>query len=296
MNSRKTLGIIAAVAALAIAIVGWSFFKPPEEASGPIESQPVSLGQPMEIVAGDEGAMDAMTDDDASAEDASTGYPAPAEGEAADLVQDQDPASDESGVVGGESDAAGASDDAIAPSAGPTVFEILPGASVARFEIDEVLRGTPTHVVGTTDQVAGQIALDPADTSSAQVGEILVNMRTLATDSEFRNRAIKNKILLTDQYEFVRFRPTQVTGLPASLAEGQAVPFQISGDLEIVGAVLPATFEGQVVLTAPNRLEGSASLTILYADYGLTIPASQSVDAVEDDLILALDFVAEAGS
>jgi polyisoprenoid-binding protein YceI len=165
---------------------------------------------------------------------------------------------------------------------------------VARFEIDEVLRGAPKHVVGTTDQVAGQIVVDPADPAGAQIGEILINVRTLTTDSEFRDRSIKNRILLTDEHEFVRFRPTALAGLPSSLVVGEPTPFQLSGDLEIIGNAQPVTFEGSVMLLASGGFEGSASATIRYADFGITIPASRSVDAVEDTLILALDFVAEA--
>jgi len=40
------------------------------------------------------------------------------------------------------------------------VFRISQTRSRVRFEIDEELRGEPKTVVGTTDQVAGEIALD----------------------------------------------------------------------------------------------------------------------------------------
>lgn len=43
-------------------------------------------------------------------------------------------------------------------------------------------------------------------------------------------------------------------------------------------------------------MDSRKSLVIIVAVAGLTIPASRSVDAVEDELILALDFVAEAQS
>src|SRR5689334_19679618 len=52
-----------------------------------------------------------------------------------------------------------------APSA---VFEIDPAASSAKFVVDEVLRGSPKTVVGTTNQVAGQIAANLGDLDAAQ--------------------------------------------------------------------------------------------------------------------------------
>ena len=56
-----------------------------------------------------------------------------------------------------------------------TVYELQ--ASQARFVVDEVLRGTPYTVVGRTAQVAGQLVLDTSDTSTAQLGTVLVDAR-----------------------------------------------------------------------------------------------------------------------
>ena len=60
--------------------------------------------------------------------------------------------------------------------AGLVVYEISQGDSEVRFELDEDLRGVRTTVVGMTDQVAGQIALDFSDLATAQVGEIQINL------------------------------------------------------------------------------------------------------------------------
>src|SRR5688572_14612419 len=90
------------------------------------------------------------------------------------------------------------------------VFEIDPNASSARFVIDEILRGAPKTVVGTTNQVAGQIAADLDDLDTAKVGTIQINARTLTTDADGRNRMLQNQILQTDQHEFITFTPKQL--------------------------------------------------------------------------------------
>ena len=92
------------------------------------------------------------------------------------------------------------------------IFEIVPDDSKVRFYIDEVLNNAPKTVIGETDQVAGEIAVYPDDPSSTIIGPILVNARTLTTDNDFRNRAIKNRILYTDDYEFIAFTPTEIVG------------------------------------------------------------------------------------
>ena len=106
------------------------------------------------------------------------------------------------------------------------VYEIAPGASSARFYVDEVLRGFPRTVLGETDQVAGQIALDPTNPGSTQVGSILINARTLATDDATRDRAIRNFVLSANENEYVAFTPTALSGLPKGLNWGRPTRFR----------------------------------------------------------------------
>jgi hypothetical protein len=91
------------------------------------------------------------------------------------------------------------------------VFQINQQESQTSFTIFEELRGQPKDVIGTTNQIAGEIALNPNDLSTTQVGVIQVNARTLVTDDDRRNQAIRNRILNTDSYEFITFTPTQIS-------------------------------------------------------------------------------------
>jgi len=53
-------------------------------------------------------------------------------------------------------------------------FVIDPTRSSAAFEIDEVLRGEPQRMVGTTSEVAGRFEMDPDDVSSVEFSQIVV--------------------------------------------------------------------------------------------------------------------------
>ena len=79
----------------------------------------------------------------------------------------------------------------------------------ARFLIREELRGERFTVVGVTTEVVGRMRVDLSDLARSQMGEILINARTFATDSSNRNRAIRGPILAAEQYEFITFRPTR---------------------------------------------------------------------------------------
>jgi len=157
-----------------------------------------------------------------------------------------------------------------------------------------VLNDAPKTVIGTTDQVAGEIAIDPQNPAQTRVGVIQIDARALSTDSDFRNRAIKNQILQTDQYEYVTFTPTQIVGLPQTGAIGTPYTFQIVGDLTIRDVTKQVTFDVTATAAATSRIEGTATTSIAYADYGISIPQVRQVASVADQVRLELDFVAVA--
>ena len=254
----------AVVVAIAVIAVSYAFFKPPEEASQPIQSIPLAVNTPTT----------------ASAASAPTTAPA-VEATAAPAV--------EATSAPTEAPAGG--------TTGATLFEIVQAESQASFTIDEVLEGAPKTVVGTTDQVAGQIAVDPANPGATQVGTIQINARTLATDSSMRDRAVKNRILMTDANEFITFAPTQLVGLPAAGAVGEEYSFQIVGDLTIKGVTKSVTFDVTVKAASEQRLEGTATSTIRYADFNVAVPSVPMVANVSEEVRLDLTFVAApAGS
>lgn len=181
---------------------------------------------------------------------------------------------------------------------GQVVFEIDKTSSEVRFEIDETLRGSPFRVVGTTSEVAGQIRVDFDDPPASEVGEIVINVRTLDTDDSLRDRAIRGRILGANDpdNEFARFVPAAVEGIPDQIAPGDAFPVSITGDFTLSGATRPVTFQGQVTLTAPDRLSIEATATVLHADFNLNIPEIPIVANVSEEVLLAVTLVALAPS
>jgi predicted lipoprotein with Yx(FWY)xxD motif/polyisoprenoid-binding protein YceI len=177
---------------------------------------------------------------------------------------------------------------------GLLVYQIVPGESEVRFELDEVLRGNHITVVGITDQVAGELAVDLNDLSTTQIGTLQINARTLATDNDFRNRAIKNEILNTNEYEFITFTPSAVVGLPESISVGEPVSFAIAGDLTIRDVTSEATFEVEAAAVSEDELSGTANAVIQRADYNLNIPSAPNVANVEEEVELYIDFIAVA--
>ena len=180
------------------------------------------------------------------------------------------------------------------PGAGPRVFQINQDESQVQFSIYEELRGAPKTVIGVSNQVAGEAAVDFNDLSTAQLGVIQIDARTLKTDDNQRNRAIGNRILHTDQYEYITFTPTQIMGLNGSAVVGQSFTFQIAGNLTIQDVTQPIVFDATVLVEAPDRLSGTATTTIQRGDFNLVIPNVPFVANAGEDVTLEINFVLTA--
>ena len=278
-NAKKILGAGILIVALILGVVAYSFLRPPAQATAPIEAIPLAATTP-EPSTTDAPTEAALATTDTAATEAPTSV-------AEEITATSAPAAT-------ATEAAAVTEVTTAPASAssPILAQIVPEESEVRFLIYEVLNGAPKTVVGTTNQVAGELAVDPNDPTQTQVGVIQVNARTLTTDSEMRTRTIANRILETNQYEFITFTPTSLVGLPEQGSVGQAYKFQMVGDLTIKDVTKEVTFAVTATPQSETRLEGTATTTILYADYGITIPSVRQVASVEDEVRIEIDFVA----
>lgn len=185
--------------------------------------------------------------------------------------------------------------DALTATGTERIFRLDSSSTTATFTLNEVLRGEPKTVVGTTNDVSGEIALDRQNLEEVRIGTIRINARTFKTDNEQRNRAIVRMIFKSedDANEFIEFKPTKVTINATSTANGQLFPFSVTGDLAISGAKRPAAFEGKAQFISDTELLGSVETTLRYSDYGLSVPQLPFLANVDELVKLRLDFVAK---
>ncbi|MEP6985462.1 MAG: YceI family protein [Chloroflexota bacterium] len=196
-------------------------------------------------------------------------------------------------TVGAEAAAAIQAAAAAQSAAAGTLYRIGTTGSQVSFTLTEELRGTPTTVVGTTDQVAGDIFVDFTTPTNSKMGVININARTLVTDQESRNRALRSNILQSanDKYQFITFTPTSITGLPDKVAMGTTINFKVIGDLKIRDIVQSVTFDVSVTATA-DSLTGSATTQVTRDMYNLQIPNAPGVANVSNDVTLDIKFTA----
>lgn len=173
-------------------------------------------------------------------------------------------------------------------------FAIVSSESSAEFNIMEVLNGKDNLVVGSTNQVAGEIMLDINEPNKSQVGEIRVNARTFKTDNERRNSAIARFILRSedDKNEFIVFQPIRIESLPEKIVVDQSFNFNIVGNLTISGVTREIVFNGSAIWKSGQKLQGNAQATIMYKDFGLSVPKVPAVASVEDQVVLKVNISA----
>ncbi|MDX2076942.1 MAG: YceI family protein [bacterium] len=175
-----------------------------------------------------------------------------------------------------------------------TLFTIVPDESQVRFMIDEILLNVPKTVIGTTNEVAGELLVDFNSPANSQLGTIRVNVRTLQTDNEFRNRDLRGQILQSDraEFEFAIFTPITLLQLPKSITFGEPFDFQIQGNLTLHGVTREIIFDATLTPISQTQITGSAWTTVNYQDFNITIPQVPGVANVSDNVRLEIDFIA----
>jgi polyisoprenoid-binding protein YceI len=182
----------------------------------------------------------------------------------------------------------------LVPTSSGTLFAIDQSSSTASFTIHEVLFGKAKTVVGKTQQIAGQILIDPHQPSHSKLSTIRIDVGTLATDDDHRTHTLHARILETGTAanEYATFVPTSYSGMPTSFAVGKPVTFQLHGDLTVHQVTLPETFTVTLKQDNATQLTGSATSTVNYADFKLVIPNIPFVSDVGKSVVLTLDFTA----
>ncbi len=172
-------------------------------------------------------------------------------------------------------------------------LHIVSKESTVEFKLDEDLRGTRITVVGTTNEIAGDIAVQ-VNPGKVEIGEIKIDARTLKTDSEQRNGAIARFILKSEDpaNQYIVFKPTVVEGVPATITPDQEFTAKITGDLTIRGVTKPVTFDGKGTYKADGSFVGTASTVVVYGDFGAVVPDLPFLANVEKSTTLTVNIVA----
>ena len=177
-----------------------------------------------------------------------------------------------------------------AEASGATAF-VLDEGTIARYKVEETLARTGfTVATGETTEVSGRIVFDADGGIVAADSSIVMQASTLKTDSDRRDRYVRDRTLQTAQFPEIIFRPTSAEGIPLPLSEANGTAeFTISGDLTIRDQTRPVTWD--VSADFGDGVSGIAVIDITFDEFGMDKPSVAIVVSVEDTIRLELEFM-----
>lgn len=181
-----------------------------------------------------------------------------------------------------------------APAASAGLVFTLGEGTVARYKVEETLaRQGFVVATGETSDVSGRIVFDADGGIVAEESAIAMQAATLVTDSDRRDRYVRERTLQTAQYPEIVFRPASVDGLPTPLTDAQgSIDFTISGDLTIIDQTRPITWNASADFGADGtEITGLAATEFTFEDFAMDKPSVAIVLSVEDTIRLELEFV-----
>lgn len=177
--------------------------------------------------------------------------------------------------------------------AGERIYRIDPARSAAAYEVTERLAGTErSTATGRTAAIAGDLAVNRGRPDASRVGEVVIDVEQLASDSSLRDARIRSDFLESHQYSLARFTTTATEGLPTSpLQDGTPYRFTISGDLSLKATTRPVRWDATASLSG-DEVTVAASTTLKMSDFGIGPISIIGLVGTDDEFTLRLELVA----
>lgn len=173
------------------------------------------------------------------------------------------------------------------PRADSRTYEIAPGApNLVTFEVADNV----DPFDGKTARVSGTIVADPAAVAQSSV-ELSVDLSSLDTGVDLRNRHMREKYLHTARFPNATFKSASVAG-PATIGVSQPADLTITGDFALHGVTKRLTIPVRVVLLADGRIHVTSRFNVKMPDFGISVPKNVLV-TVDDEVQVRLDVFAK---
>lgn len=180
-------------------------------------------------------------------------------------------------------------------------FTIVTDESSASYLVDEEffadalekfgIESGEVDVIGTTEDVNGELVLNFGNPDLLESGSFVVNLVSLTTDQNRRDRYIRDNALESNAFPEATFEATAVSGLPDTYTEGEEINFDLTGDLTVRDVTTEVTFDVTAVME-DGRLTGVAELPITMSTFGIDPPDFANTLTVADEFVIQVNFTA----
>lgn len=182
---------------------------------------------------------------------------------------------------------------ALAPD--PIVLQIAPKESEACYQVGEIFINRDNAfnlAIGISTAIDGQIAIDRNNVANSQLGQIVVDISQLTSDSGQRDGQIRRRWLESNKYPLAKFTPTELIGLPERpYKDGETLSFRVNGNMLIRDVEKPLVFNVTASLKG-DTLIGTATTDFKMTYFGFDAPDIGGMLKANDDVHVILNFIA----
>jgi polyisoprenoid-binding protein YceI len=175
-------------------------------------------------------------------------------------------------------------------------FQIVSAQTTASYSVYEnlIFQNKPNNdAIGSTHSVQGSFKIQTGSSPLVTGMNITVDLRTLQTDSPMRDNYVRQHALETDTYPYATFVSVGTQGLPASYTDGQAVHFQLIGNMTMHGKTNKEVFDVQGKVVG-NTITGTATTTLYMTDFGIQPPDLANIAIAQNKVVVTINFTAQA--
>jgi polyisoprenoid-binding protein YceI len=173
----------------------------------------------------------------------------------------------------------------------PIVLVVAPTGNQARYIVREQLARMelPNDAIGSTSGITGQIVLDGQGGVDSTASRITIDLTTLKSDRENRDRYVKRNTIVVDSFPTAELVVTGIRGLPATLPTSGPLAFTLVGRMTMHGTTTLTTWEVTAVANG-DAFTGKATTRVKFGDFAMKQPRVMMVLSIVDDLKLEYDF------
>lgn len=149
--------------------------------------------------------------------------------------------------------------------------------SVVGYRVKEILFGQSTEGVGRTNAVTGSLVIADSTVTSATFS---VDMGTLTSDSDRRDRQVSGRILDVATFPTATFELTELIVLTPAALDGAELSVTAAGTLTLRGVTKQVSIP-LVAKLVDGKVSVNGSLEIVFAEWSIPDPSISAI-VVED--------------
>jgi polyisoprenoid-binding protein YceI len=149
--------------------------------------------------------------------------------------------------------------------------------SVVGYRVKEILFGQSTEGVGRTNAVTGSLVIADSTVTSANFS---VDMATLTSDSDRRDRQVSGRILDVASFPTATFELTEPIVLTPAALDGAELSVTAAGTLTLRGVTKQVSIP-LVAKLVDGKVSVNGSLEIVFAEWSIPDPSISAI-VVED--------------